>query len=106
MYPRPSCLKHGQPCETKGFLPDSPGPIAAREASPQPGVLEEASGRRVPYAERTTIGHDPEPDVHVLVHGRRRASKSSVHDHGPYWVIWDAEVGLQKEFLNEPGQAA
>jgi hypothetical protein len=93
-----------------------------------PELLKKHLGDPVPYAERTTIGHDPETDVHVLVHGRPKASKSSVHDHGPCWVIYGnyknptrmrrwrrlddgskpgyAEVELQKEFLNEPGQAA
>jgi len=82
----------------------------------------------VPYTERTTIGRDPETDVHVLVHGRQKAAKSSVHDHGPCWVVYGnyqnatrmrrwrrlddgsrpghAELTLQREFMNEPGQAA
>ena len=93
-----------------------------------PELLTKHLGDPVPYAERTIIGHDPETDVHVLVHGRAKASKSSIHDHGPCWVIYGnyrnptrmrrwrrlddgsraghAEVELQKEFLNEPGQAA
>jgi hypothetical protein len=93
-----------------------------------PELLKKHLGDPVPYAERTTIGHDPETDVHVLVHGRPKASKSSVHDHGPCWVVYGnyknptrmrrwrrlddgskagfADLELQKEFLNEPGQAA
>jgi predicted metal-dependent enzyme (double-stranded beta helix superfamily) len=93
-----------------------------------PDLLKKHLGDPVPYTERTTIGHDPETDVHVLVHGRAKAGKSSVHDHGPCWVIYGnyrnptrmrrwrrlddgrtpgaARVELQKEFLNEPGQAA
>jgi hypothetical protein len=93
-----------------------------------PELLTKHLGDPVPYVERTTIGHDPETDVHVLVHGRPTASKSSVHDHGPCWVIYGnyknptrmrrwrrlddgskpayAELELQKEFLNEPGQAS
>jgi len=93
-----------------------------------PELLTKRLGDPAPYTERTTIGHDPETDVHVLVHGREKASKSSVHDHGPCWVIYGnyknptrmrrwrrlddgrtpghAELVLQKEFLNEPGQAA
>ena len=93
-----------------------------------PELLRKHLGDPVPYTERTTIGHDPQTDVHVLVHGRARAGKSSIHDHGPCWVIYGnyknptrmrrwrrlddgrtaghAEVELQKEFLNEPGQAA
>ena len=93
-----------------------------------PELLTKHLGDPVPYLERTTIGHDPETDVHVLVHGRAKAGKSSVHDHGPCWVVYGnyrnptrmrrwrrlddgsrpghAELELQKEFLNEAGQAA
>jgi hypothetical protein len=93
-----------------------------------PNLLTKHLGDPVPYAERTTIGHDPETDVHVLVHGRQKAGASSVHDHGPCWVIYGnfknatrmrrwrrlddgrtpghAELELQKDFLNEPGHAA
>ena len=53
-----------------------------------PELLRKHLGDPVPYVERTTIGHDPETDVHVLVHGRPKAGKSSVHDHGPCWVIY------------------
>src|SRR5262245_24622508 len=92
-----------------------------------PELLRKHLGDPVPYVERTTIGHDPETDVHVLVHGREKAAKSSVHDHGPCWVIYGnyknptrmrrwrrlddrskpgyAELELQREFLNEAGQA-
>ena len=51
-----------------------------------PELLKKHLGDPVPYKERTTIGHDPETDVHVLVHGREKASNSSIHDHGPCWV--------------------
>ena len=51
-----------------------------------PELLKKHLGDPVPYVERATIGHDPETDVHVLVHARPKASKSSVHDHGPCWV--------------------
>jgi len=93
-----------------------------------PELLKKHLGDPPPYAERATIGHDPETDVHVLVHGRQKAGKSSVHDHGPCWVIYGnyknptrmrrwrrlddrskpgyAELELQREFLNEPGHAA
>jgi hypothetical protein len=93
-----------------------------------PELLKRHLGEPAPYTERTTIGHDPETDVHVLVHGREKAGKSSVHDHGPCWVIYGnyrnptrmrrwrrlddggkpgyAELEVQQEFLNEPGQAA
>ncbi len=93
-----------------------------------PELLTKHLGDPVPYRERTTIGHDPETDVHVLVHGREKGSKSSVHDHGPCWVVYGnyrnptrmrrwrrlddgskaghAELELQREFLNEPGHAA
>src|SRR5712664_1862768 len=47
-----------------------------------PDLLKKHLGDSVPYTERTTIGRDPETDVHVLVHGREKAGKSSVHDHG------------------------
>ena len=92
------------------------------------GLLTKHLGDPVPYTERTTIGHDPETDVHVLVHGREKAGRSSVHDHGPCWVVYGnyrnptrmrrwrrlddgsrpghAELTLQREFLNEPGHAA
>src|SRR6266508_3198404 len=36
-----------------------------------PELLKKHLGDPVPYTERATIGHDPETDVHVLVHGRR-----------------------------------
>lgn len=92
-----------------------------------PELLTRHLGSPVPYTERTTIGHDPATDVHVLVHGRAKAGKSSVHDHGPCWVVYGnyrnptrmrrwrrlddgsrpgyAELELQQEFLNEPGHA-
>jgi len=93
-----------------------------------PELLKKHLGDPPPYTERTTIGHDPETDVHVLVHGRAKGGKSAVHDHGPCWVIYGnyknptrmrrwrrlddgktpghAEVALQKEFLNEAGHAS
>jgi hypothetical protein len=93
-----------------------------------PELLTKHLGDPPPYTTLTTIGHDPETDVHVLVHGRAKAGKSSVHNHGPCWVIYGnyrnptrmrrwrrlddgrtpghAELTLQREFLNEPGQAA
>src|SRR5713226_9278474 len=52
-----------------------------------PELLKKHLGEPVPYKERTTIGHDPETDVHVLVHGREKGGKSVPHDHGPCWVI-------------------
>jgi len=93
-----------------------------------PELLTKRLGDPVPYTTRTTIGHDPETDVHVLVHGREKAGNSAIHDHGPCWVIYGnyknptrmrrwrrlddgntpgyAEVELQKDFMNEAGQAA
>ena len=50
-----------------------------------PELLKKHLGDPPPYTALTTIGHDPETDVHVLVHGREKAGKSSVHDHGPCW---------------------
>src|SRR5438128_11839708 len=40
-----------------------------------PELLKKHLGDPVPYRERTTIGHDPETDVHVLVHGREKGGK-------------------------------
>ena len=93
-----------------------------------PELLKKHLGDPVPYTERATIGYDPETDVHVLVHGREKSGKSSVHDHGPCWVIYGnyrnptrmrrwrrlddgrrpghAEVTLQRDFMNEPGHAS
>ena len=93
-----------------------------------PNLLREHLGDPPPYAERTTIAHDPETDVHVLVHGRAKGGKSAPHDHGPCWVVYGAyrngtrmrrwrrlddgsrpghaDLVLQEEFLNEPGHAA
>ena len=92
-----------------------------------PELLKKHLGDPPPYTALTTIGHDPETDVHVLVHGREKAGKSSVHDHGPCWVVYGnyrnptrmrrwrrlddgrrpghAELTMQKEFLNEAGRA-
>lgn len=91
-------------------------------------LLEKHLGAPVPHTERTTIGHDPETDVHVLVHGRKEGGKSVPHDHGPCWVIYGsytnytqmkrwrrvddgsrdghAELQLQKDFRLDAGQAA
>jgi len=41
-----------------------------------PELLNKHLGDPTPYIERATIGHDPETDVHVLVHGREKAGKS------------------------------
>jgi len=93
-----------------------------------PELLRKHLGATPPYPGRTTIGYDPETDVHVLVHGREKAGKSPAHDHGPCWVVYGnyknptrmrrwrrlddgstpgyAELTLQREFLNEPGHAA
>ena len=93
-----------------------------------PELLTKHLGDPPPYTRLTVIGHDPETDVHVLVHGREKGSASAVHDHGPCWVVYGnyknptrmrrwrrrddgrrpgyADLELQKEFLNEPGQAA
>lgn len=93
-----------------------------------PELLKKHLGDPPPHTRLTTIGHDPETDVHVLVHGREKAGTSAVHDHGPCWVVYGnyknptrmrrwrrlddgtrpghAELELQREFLNEPGHAA
>jgi hypothetical protein len=93
-----------------------------------PELLKKHLGDPVPYRERTTIGHDPATDVHVLVHGREKGGKSVPHDHGPCWVIYGnyknptrmrrwrrlddgskpgyAEIEIQRDFMNEPGKAS
>ncbi|MGH7392220.1 MAG: hypothetical protein ACREM3_22595 [Candidatus Rokuibacteriota bacterium] len=115
--------------ETKG-LPSGLAEIRAHleKLLGNPELLRKHLGDPVPYVERVTIGHDAATDVHVLVHGREKAGKSSVHDHGPCWVVYGnyknptrmrrwrrlddgstpghAEVELQREFLNEAGHAA
>jgi predicted metal-dependent enzyme (double-stranded beta helix superfamily) len=92
-----------------------------------PHLLAENLGDPAPYTDRTTIAHDPETDVHVLVHGRAKGGKSAPHDHGPCWVVYGAyrnwtrmrrwrrvdagrgegpaELELQKDFTLEPGHA-
>ena len=91
-------------------------------------LLEKHLGTPVPYTARTTIGHDPATDVHVLVHGRQEGGKSAPHDHGPCWVVYGsytnhtrmrrwrrtddgktpghAELELQRDFNLQAGQAA
>src|SRR5215475_275407 len=93
-----------------------------------PELLKKHLGDPVPYRERTTIGHDPETDVHVLVHGREKGGKSVPHDHGPCWVVYGqyqhytdmtrwkqldsgnvaghAELTVQKQFRLNAGEAA
>ena len=44
-----------------------------------PDLLKKHLGDPVPHVERTTIGHDPETDVHVLVHGRAKAEIGRAH---------------------------
>ena len=53
-----------------------------------PELLKQHLGDPVPNTDRKTIGHDPETDVHVLVHGRAKGGTSAVHDHGPCWVVY------------------
>src|SRR5687768_9524312 len=55
-----------------------------------PELLKKHLGEPLPYAERTTIAHDPETDVRVLVHGRAKGGNSKPHDHGPCWVVYGA----------------
>ena len=93
-----------------------------------PTLLQDHLGDPVPYKDRTTIGHDAETDVHVLVHGREKGGKSVPHDHGPCWVVYGqyrnytqmrrwkrtdegkqeghAELALQKNFRLNAGEAA
>ena len=92
-----------------------------------PRLLEEHLGSPPRHTERMTLAHDPETDVHVLVHGRATGGKSAPHDHGPCWVVYGAyknatrmrrwrridggtgagpaELTLQKDFSMEPGHA-
>jgi ketosteroid isomerase-like protein/predicted metal-dependent enzyme (double-stranded beta helix superfamily) len=92
-----------------------------------PRLLEDHLGSPPRYTERTTLAHDPETDVHVLVHGRPTGGKSAPHDHGPCWVVYGAyknatrmrrwrrldggdgpgpaELALQKDVSMEPGHA-
>lgn len=93
-----------------------------------PTLLKEHLGDPVPYTARQTIGHDPQTDVHVLVHGREKAGKAVPHDHGPCWVVYGqytnytqmkrwqrlddnrteghAELALQKDYRLNAGEAS
>lgn len=93
-----------------------------------PTLLKDYLGDPVPHFPRRTIGHDPQTDVHVLVHGRETAGTSTPHDHGPCWVVYGnytrytqmrrwkrlddgsqpghAELTLQKNFRLNAGEAA
>ncbi len=93
-----------------------------------PELLKEHLGEPLPYPPRQTLAHDPETDVHVLVHGRDTAGQSPPHDHGPCWVVYGqytnytqmkrwkrqddgqapghAELSLQKGFKLNAGEAA
>ena len=93
-----------------------------------PTLLQDYIGNPVPFRDRTTIGYDPETDVHVLVHGREKGGQSAPHDHGPCWVVYGqykqytdmtrwkrldsggtvghAELTVQKQFRLNAGEAA
>ncbi len=45
------------------------------------------------YKGHTVIGHDPETDIHVIVHGGRKGGASPPHDHGPCSVIYGNYTG-------------
>lgn len=45
------------------------------------------------YEGHTVIGHDPETDIHVIVHGGRKGGTSPPHDHGPCSVIYGNYTG-------------
>ena len=45
------------------------------------------------YRGRTIIGHDPEVDTYVIIHGGLKGGKSSPHDHGPCSVIYGNYTG-------------
>jgi hypothetical protein len=92
-----------------------------------PDLLKKHLGDPPPYTQLTTIGHDPETDVHVSCTAGRRQGNPR-YDHGPCWVVYGnyrnptrmrrwrrldngtrpgyAELELQREFSNEPGHAA
>ena len=93
-----------------------------------PTLLQDHLGDPLPHPARHTIGHDPETDVHVLVHGREQAGASVPHDHGPCWVVYGnytnytrmrrwkqlddgnteghAELTLQKDYRVTAGEAS
>src|SRR5262245_22994044 len=106
-------------------LPEIRGQLERLLVNPE--LLKQHLGDPPRYSERATIGYDPETDVHVLVHGRTKAGKSSPHDHGPCWVVYGAyrnatrmrrwrrldgghgeghaEPAMQKDEALEPGHA-
>ncbi len=45
------------------------------------------------YRGHTVIGHDPETDIYVIVHGGRKGGTSPPHDHGPCSVIYGNYTG-------------
>ncbi|MXY98594.1 MAG: hypothetical protein F4Z29_12840 [Gemmatimonadetes bacterium] len=45
------------------------------------------------YEGHTVIGHDPDTDIHVIVHGGRKGGTSPPHDHGPCSVIYGNYTG-------------
>ncbi len=45
------------------------------------------------YEGHTVIGHDPETDIYVIVHGGRKGGTSPPHDHGPCSVIYGNFTG-------------
>ncbi len=70
------------------FFADTRATIRSKGIPSGLAEIRDHLGDPVPYTVRTTIGHDPETDVHVLVHGREKAGSSAIHDHGPCWVIY------------------
>ena len=45
------------------------------------------------YKGHTIIGHDPETDIYVIVHGGRKGGSSPPHDHGTCSVIYGNFTG-------------
>ena len=45
------------------------------------------------YKGHTVIGHDPDTDIYVIVHGGRKGGTSPPHDHGPCSVIYGNYTG-------------
>ena len=58
----------------------------------QPDLLETYVDMEA-YEGHTVIGHDPETDIYVIVHGGRKGGTSPPHDHGPCSVIYGNFTG-------------
>lgn len=61
----------------------------------QPDLLEKYVDLEA-YRGHTVIGHDPETDLYVIVHGGRNGDRSPPRDHGPCSVIYGNYTGHTK----------